>query len=167
MIYYTTYNMTSKQTVKVDSNAVSEDMVNAFKLSMNPNAIPDLGELMGTIEAMLQFMETDHMKELEKVNKAEFETLVYGRYNDIIPMKIISLMVDDNRYENLDGLLDMFDILTDVKNGKKNIHEEAEKFGEKQNAKFVYPQFGGKENFEKMMAKKTKKKKNKMPPTKK
>jgi len=158
--------MSSKQTVNMSDHQVSEDMANSFKLSMDPNAIPDLSELMGTIEAMLQFMETDKMKELEATNKAEFDTLVYGRYNDIVPMKIISLMVDENRYENLDGLLDMFDILNDVKSGKKNIQEEAEKFGEKQNAKYVYPQFGGKENFEKMMAKKTKKK-FKKPPMKK
>ena len=111
--------MSSKQTVNMSDHQVSEDMANSFKLSMDPNAIPDLSELMGTIEAMLQFMETDKMKELEATNKAEFDTLVYGRYNDIVPMKIISLMVDENRYENLDGLLDMFDILNDVKSGKK------------------------------------------------
>lgn len=144
--------MSKSSSFKVDNSAINEQMINQFKLSMDPNAIPDLHSLMEKIENMLSFMETDEMRRLEEENLDEFETLVYGRYNAEVPMKIISLMVDENRYENLEQLLDMFDVLMDVKTGKKNIQEEAEKFSEKQNEKYVYPKFGGKEEFQKVIA---------------
>ena len=79
--------------------------------------------------------------------KEEFESLVYGKYNSVLPMKIISLLIEQDRYDNLNELLDMFETLKDIKSGKKDIHEEAEKFGEKNRSKFVYPKFGGKDKF--------------------
>ena len=62
-------------------------------------------------------------------------------------MKIISLLVEQERYENLTELLDLFETLKDVKSGKKDINIEAEKFGEHNRSKYVYPKFGGKEKF--------------------
>lgn len=85
--------------------------------------------------------------------KEEFETLVYGKYNSVLPMKIISLLVEQERYENLNELLNMFETLKDVKAGKKDIYVEAENFGEKNRSKYVYPQFGSKEKYIDVMSK--------------
>lgn len=85
--------------------------------------------------------------------REEFEALVYGKYNSVIPMKIISLLIEQERYDNLNELLDMFERLKAVKEGKKDIHEEAEKFGEINRSKYVYPKFGGKEKFLEEMSK--------------
>lgn len=79
--------------------------------------------------------------------KEEFENIVYGKYNNVLPMKIISLLIEQERYDNLNELLDMFETLKDIKLGKKDINLEAEKFGEKNRSKYVYPKFGGKDNF--------------------
>jgi hypothetical protein len=147
------------QTIKIDPNEINEDMINSFKMSMDPKAIPDLGLLLEIINEMIQFIETPEMEELEVKDFNEFERLVYTRYNSKVPIKIIGLMVEESRYDNLSQLLDMFEALEDVKKGKRDIFEETEKFNEKQNNKYVYPKFGGKENFEKMLAETGKNKK--------
>lgn len=157
--------MPPKKGEKFETDGITQDMVDKVKLTMTPDAIPDVDRILEIIEDMLNFIETPVMEELEKTDKEEFERLVYGKYNGIeeLPFRIISLVVDENRYENIEQLLDMFEILKEVKAGKKNIFEEAEKFGEAQNEKFVYKNFGGKENFIKMMEeskKNTKKKKS-------
>ena len=92
------------------------------------------------------------IRKAAKKKKEQFEAFVYGKFNNSIPMKIISLMIEQERYENLDELLNMFDTLKAVKSGKKDINKEAEKFGEKNKQKYVYPKFGGKDNFEKVMS---------------
>ncbi len=139
------------ESMKIDGDSINEDMVNSFRLSMTPDAIPDMNYLMTVVEQIIFFIETEEMQKLEKSNKEEFEKMIYGKYNNDVPMKIIALLVDENRYENLEQLLDMFDVLSDIKNGKKDIQSEAEKFSEKQNQKYLYPKFGGKEQFEKLM----------------
>jgi len=146
---------------------ISQDTIDSFKLTMNPNAIPDMGEMLEVVYEMVNFIETPEMQQLEKDNFSEFETRLYGMYNARLPMKIISLMTEANRYDNLDELINMFEVLNEIKEGKKNIQEEFEKFNEGLNKKYLYDPHGGKENFEKTFAtqnvpdKKKKKRKNK------
>jgi hypothetical protein len=150
----------------IDENMLNEDVVNEFRLSMDPNAIPDLGQMLNIINELLAFIETDNMIRMEKENKIEFERAVHGRYNAYLPIKIIKLMLEPDRYDHLSRLLDMFDILNNVKDGKQNIQDAYNNFSEKLNEKYIYPMHGGKANFEKNINaeninKKKKKKKNK------
>lgn len=94
------------------------------------------------------------LRKIAKKKKERFEHNVYGRYNSKLPMKIISLLIEQERDSNLDELLDMFERLKSVKKGKSNIEEEANKFGEKLRSKYVYNHFGGKEGYEKILHKK-------------
>jgi len=137
--------------IKLDNNAVTEDMMNQYRLSMTPDAIPDLDEYLKHINEMLEFIETPHMTKLKKNNEKEYEKLVFGKYNAHLPTKLIRLMLEDDRYDHLAKLLDMFDTLNAVKQGKKDIQDEFKKFSENLNEKYVYPLHGGKENFEKKM----------------
>jgi hypothetical protein len=145
-----------KQGIKLDSNVVNEETINQFRVSMTPNAIPDIDSMLVHIDNLLNFVELPEMKKLETVNKKEFERLVYGRFNAILPINIINLLLEDDRYEHLDMLLNMCDTLKQVKDGKMDIHQEHAKFSEKLSEKYVYPKFGGKENFENEMMKKPK-----------
>lgn len=138
-----------------DVKDISQDTINSFKLSMNPNAIPDMGEMLEIVNEMISFIETPEMQLLEKANFPEFETRLYGMYNAKLPMKVISLMTEADRYDNLDELINMFDVLNDIKEGKKNMQEEFEKFNEGLNKKYLYDPHGGKENFEKTFATQT------------
>ena len=142
------------QSIKVDESMINEDSMNQFNVGLSVNAIPDIDSMVKTIDNMLDFIESPRMKSLEISNKDRFETEVFTKYNDVLPMKIITLIVDKNRYENLEQLLDMLETLSQIKKGKKDLMEETQKFNEKQNETFVYPKFGGKDNFEQMMKKK-------------
>jgi hypothetical protein len=89
------------------------------------------------------------MQELEKRDRNEFEKiLTHKYYNDISSIKIINLMLEPNRYENLETLLDMFEGLKNVKNGNLDIQDAHKNWCEKMNEKYVYSKHGGKENFE-------------------
>ena len=149
----------NKQQFKLDSNVVNEETINSFKLSMTPDAIPDIDNILVHIDELLTFIEIPEMKKLEISNKKEFERLVYGRYNNVLPMGIINLLVEDDRYEQLETLLNMCDTLKQVKSGKKDLHEEHAKFSEKLSEQYVYPKFGGKEKFEQELKKKSEDKK--------
>lgn len=139
--------MSSLKDVGIDEKLLNQESLEQFKMSMDPQAIPDLDDMLLHINNLLTFIESPHMIDLELNNKEEFERLIFTKYNSILPINIIRLMLEENRYDNLNKLLDMFNILTDVKHGKKDIFEEHEKFSEKMNAEYVYPKYGNKENF--------------------
>ena len=142
---------------KVNETMLNENIINEFKLSMDPNAIPDLGQMLDIINDLLAFIETDRMIKLENDNKLEFERTIHGKYNALLPIKIIKLMIEPDRYDHLSRLLDMFDILNNVKDGNSNIQDAYTNFSEKLNEKYIYPMHGGKANFENNMNIKKKK----------
>lgn len=94
------------------------------------------------------------LRKVAKRNKEKFEAEIYSRYNSILPMKIISLMTEQDRDKHLDELMDTFELLNKVKNGKISIDDASKQFGEGRKVKYVYPKFGGKDAFEKLMTKK-------------
>jgi len=115
--------------------------------TMSVGAIPDLNKLMNHIINMLSFV--DMLKESGKSNQ-EIENVVIQKYQNDITILIIKELLENRKYA-LEKLLNMFTILGKVKEGKADLHEEYEKFGERQNEEFIYPKFGGKEQFEKQI----------------
>ncbi len=142
-----------KQSIRVDSSMIDNDS-ESYSVGMSKNAIPDVDVMVKTLDKLIDYIESPRMKKLEETDKKKFESLVYGKYNSVLPMKMIGLLIEDERYENLAKLLDMLETLSQIKKGKKDIAEESKKFSEACNEKYMYPQFGGKENFEKMMSEK-------------
>lgn len=128
-----------------------EQQAESYRMSMSPDAIPDLKKLYAQILNMFEFIESPEMVELERTNRKLFEDRVYMKYNAHVPIKIIGLIVEENRVENMEKLLDMFEMLEEVKSGRSNIHDAHKAFVEKLNEEMVYPQFGGKEGFEAKM----------------
>lgn len=119
--------------------------------SMDPNAIPDLDQMLVKINELLEFIEKPESVNMMKRNKNDFEDMIIKLFGEDIPNKIITLMLEDDRYDNLAKLLDMFDILRKVKNQQADIQEEFHKFNENLNEQYLYPKFGGKEEFENRM----------------
>lgn len=191
----------SKSSHKITQETFQDEM-DKFDVVMTPDAIPDLNIMSERILELLDFIESEDMKQREEIfsneyaaililekniekdkkeldstdvnasnydklltkileskrridklmkladkKKEEFENLIYGKFNSVLPMKIISLMIEPDREDNLTELLDMFEILKEVKEGKRDLNEEAEKFGEKNRSKYVYPKFGGKDKY--------------------
>lgn len=141
------------ETFTLDKNAIDHEQIEEVRVSMTPDAIPDLDKMMKHVDEMLDLIESPEMQRLEKKDKQEFERIVYGQYNSKLPMKIIGLMVEseETREDNLNRLCDLFDVLGKVKRGERDIHEEHKDYCEKLNNIYVYPKFGGKEGFENKM----------------
>ena len=65
-------------------------------------------------------------------------------------------------YQNLEKILDMINLLRSVKTGEKSLENAENEFVEKRAEEYLYPAFGGKDNFYKVAEEnKKKKKKNK------
>lgn len=122
----------------------------AMKVKSDPNAIPDLQKMLVYIYELLEEIETSEMQELEKRDRKQFEFILTHKYRDTIPsIKIMNLILEPERYENLERLLDMFERLENVKAGKVNIDIAQKDYCESLNQQYVYPAHGGKEGFEK------------------
>lgn len=142
----------STKNVKMDK--MTQDEVDRMKLTMNASAIPDLDELLMNINEMIDFMEKPAMQHLVKNNMTEFERIVFQKYNQIMPIRIIRLLIEPKtRYDHLDGLIEMFESLNSAKRGEVDILDVHEKFTEKVNEKYVYAKFGGKDKFIEAMEK--------------
>lgn len=148
------------KSIKLDK--LDDSTINSFRMTMDPNAIPDMDKMYETLYDLINFVESEPMKKLEEENFEEFENILYGRYNSLLPMKVISLMTEGDRYDHIDNLMNMFDSLAEIKQGNRDIQDEFKKFNENLNQKYLYDPFGGKENFEKLVtAEKGKSKKKK------
>jgi len=146
--------MTSKSDVSFSNkeNVPLNDNYDFSGLTMSASAIPDLDQMLEKIYELLEYTETPMMKSLEIQNKDMFERYIINKYHEVLPFKIIRLLMEHERYENLDKLLDMFEILGTVKSGKADVYDEFKKFNEVQNERYLYPKFGGKEKFMEKMS---------------
>lgn len=142
--------------VKLDPNALP-DISDA---PMSASSIPDLDVITGHVVDMLEFMDSSDMVKKRKENQKEFELVVYHKYRELMPTKIIDLLIED-RVGNLERLITMFDTLKDVKAGKKNMEKEYSRFTEDVNQQYVYSKYGGKDKFNKKMMEYAKTHKNK------
>ena len=134
---------------------------NAFSTNtsdnMTPDSIPDLEKLTDDIIDFLKYMDKPEIKILRTTNYGAFQHKVDEKYPDI-PFSIIKMLTDEDesaeqKSENIIRLLNMFRQLNDIKQGKKDITEGFESFREEISEEYIYPQFGGKEEFEKAVAK--------------
>lgn len=142
------------KSVKLTEEMMQQNIEGAMEVQPDPSAIPDLDDLLEKIQNLLKDVEEQITPNLSPEQKENVETKICVKYNTQIPIKIINLMLEEQRYDNLDKLLDMFDRLKDVQKGKADIVQAQQSFGEKLNEQYVYPKFGGKEGFEKKMAEK-------------
>jgi len=151
--------MDSKKLDELESKPLEEQLKQhreEFYVNMTPTAIPtkdEMTNLLYAIQEMIELIEQPWMQELKRKEDPKYKNEVYMRYNQRVPMKIIGLMFDDDRYDNLDKLLDMFAILSDVKAGNKEMNVEFDKFRDKLNDEYLYKPHGGKEEFEKKFKK--------------
>ena len=97
----------------------------------------------------------NEMEPLKK-RRSEIETRITRKYLMEIPKNIIDLMLEKCRFENLERLRGMFNMLKPVQQGLVDIESAQKNFNEKLNNEYVYPKFGGKAEFEKQMANESK-----------
>jgi len=142
----------NKNTIVLDRDETGDVNITAFP------------ELLNDITELLNYMATDEMVKLEKENREEFckhlrETFINFEYKG--NRSVFNILIDDrNRDKNFDQLLSMIATLQLVKVGKRDVKEEHEKFKDSNDNRYVYPLYGGKEEFEKKMKEQNKKKLN-------
>jgi len=128
---------------------------------MDVNAIPDLEKLLDAILEFVRYINTEEMQELEIKDQLAFERHLDSKFENLSlrHYSIFRLLLDkENREENLCKLIDVFKELKKVKMGVLDIHEATKQFHEEKNSEYIYPKFGGKEQFEQAMLKAAKKK---------
>lgn len=145
--------MSQQNEFKINPDTINNETIEQYKLSMTSDAIPNIdNDVLPYINELMEYTELPHMIKLEQSDNKKFMNLVCGRFNSKLSMNMINLLTSSDKYENLDKLLDLLDTMRDIKDGKKDIREEHSRFTEKMNEHFVYPKFGGKDNFEKEMS---------------
>jgi DNA repair exonuclease SbcCD ATPase subunit len=144
-----------------DNESKNQDEVNAIKELKN-----ELEELLDQIEKdktkVKQNLkeikqETKNMKDPKeqlKKRRDEIEGAITRKYitDESIPIKLIGLMLEKERDKHLEDFKKMCDVLKPVKKGQINIDTAKKCFDEGLAGEYVYPKFGGKEQFEKVMA---------------
>ena len=131
------------------------------------NNIPDLTQLTTKILEFIEFHDDPTTQELIKKSKSEYNYILSERF-EIIPIAMVKLLSDiENRASNLEKIMDMISMLEKVKNGTNSIQNAEEVFFEKRAAEYLYPQFGGRDNFYKVAEenKLKQEKEGKKPPT--
>lgn len=155
--------MNQLETEVVNMDEVQTDMQNnpyAHTMhtsdEMSVDAIPDLEKLTEDILDFLKFTEEEDTKRLIKENYGAFQHKIDEKYPDI-PYSIVKLLMDDTetpeeKSKNLVKLLELLSQLSDIKKGNKDMNETFESFREGLSEEYVYPQYGGKEEFERKIA---------------
>lgn len=128
-----------------------------LRMKMTPNAIPDIGKLIERVFELLEFIDTDEMLKMERENGGSFTNLVNTKFEDM-PYSIVRLLMDrENRVENMERLLVLFEKMRQIKEENRDIDEAYEQYTEELREQFLYPQYGGKSGFEQKMLKKQQK----------
>jgi hypothetical protein len=114
-----------------------------------PPTIPDLDNLTDTICEILEFMNLDEMVQLKNSNKLKFEEEIDTRFSDF-SLKYPSLLtlLIENKEENLHKLTYMIGMLQKIQDRNITMDSAVDTLRESLASEYVYPQFGGKENFE-------------------
>jgi hypothetical protein len=120
----------------------------------NPAEIADPDKLIKNVLYALEIMDTSEMIELQKDNYPNFMNHIINKIPDIQTSMIKILSDRENRVYNLEKVIEMIETLRRVKNGQLEMQKAFSDFVEQQNEKYIYPQFGGKDEFEKKYVKK-------------
>lgn len=131
---------------------------------LDANAIPDIEKLLATVIEFLRYINTDEMHKLESTDQLAFERHLDSKFENLSLRyyTIFKLLLDkEHREDNVCKLIEIFSVLKGVKSGSIDIQKANEDFQEELNNEYIYPKFGGKEQFEKKMRKGIKKKNKK------
>lgn len=119
-----------------------------------PEAIPDIEQLLDHVISMLEYMNTDEMKQLEDSDPDAFEKHLDIKFSEFTYRyyAVFKLLLDKvNRKDNVARLIQLFEKLNKIKNNEASMDDAYEEYTEGLNSRYIYPKFGGKQNFEKKM----------------
>jgi hypothetical protein len=120
--------------------------LNYILYNMN-NDIPDLEKLTNDVLKFIDFIDNPENRKMKEENIGNFNFLINENFPNL-PYAMIKLLTDyENRTQNLEKILDMINLLRSVKFGTKTLENAENEFIEKRAEEYLYPAFGGKEEF--------------------
>jgi hypothetical protein len=124
------------------------------------NEIANVNELLPQVITFVEYIQTPEMIALEKDNEVVYERHLEEKFPEFTEkyFSTFKLLLDRKNLEsNLSRLVEMFEVLGKVKEGKIDFRNADMSFKERMNETYVYPKFGGKDKFMKKMASSAKK----------
>lgn len=126
------------------------------------DAIPDLDKLTGYVLEILEFLERQDIKKLSSANMGAVKMMLNNKYADKLPMGIITLLLEEeNREENIDRLIRLFEYLRNAKAGSISLEDAERRLTDDVNERYLYSKYGSKEAFENALSEEASKEKRK------
>ena len=120
-------------------------------------AIPDIDVLTGNVLEILRYLENPETKRLMTINESAIKMYLNNKYADSVPYGIISLLMDEeNRFENVERMVRMFESLNNAKNGKISLENAEKNLADEVTERYIYSKYGSKEAFDRELAKELK-----------
>lgn len=142
-------SIVNEKTMKSDKNGIN---FGDYKMSLS--AIPDLNKLTRDVLDIVIFLEDGEIDKLVVHNESDVKMIINNKYADTVPFGIISLLVDrQNRAENVERLLRMFESMDRAKKGEKPLADVEKELYDDINTRYVYSKYGSKGAFEKELMK--------------
>ncbi len=114
------------------------------------SSIPDLELLTTKIIEFLEFVDKPEIITMKENEPGNFNYIVNEKFS-MLPVSMVKLLSErEQRAQNLEKILDMINILRSVKTGQKTFETAENEFVEKRAEEYLYPAFGGKDNFYKV-----------------
>jgi hypothetical protein len=127
-------------------------------MSQQNITIPDLEKLTNNVLDFIEFINKPETIKLKAESTGNYNYIINEKFADL-PLSMIKLLSDtENRAKNLEKVLDMITMLRSVKNGQKSFGDAENEFMEKRSEEYLYPAFGGRDNFYRIAEENKKKK---------
>ena len=111
------------------------------------NAIPDLTLLTTKLLEFIEFEEKEETQKIKKEDKGNYNYILNEKFHMLPPTMIKLLSEKEKRTENLQKVMDLLQLLKNVKEGKTNFEKAENEFMEKRSEEYLYPMFGGRDKF--------------------
>jgi hypothetical protein len=152
-----------KEIVSIDEAAKDKNGIMMNMNMDNPANIANLETLTMRVVEFLEYINKDEMVKMETDDPSAFKMHIMDKFIDYFDTnsKVFSMLLNkEDREANVIKLINFFELLNDIKNGKKDMNTEWDRFKEEHNEQYIYPKFGGKDAFEKTIAKRAKRQAN-------
>ena len=119
-------------------------------LTSDVEGSPDLKYVVDTLIQIFEYISTDEMLELKKKDKMEYDKVLTMKFNEFSEKQFsLFSVVLAGEYDSMTHLVMMIKTLGMVKTGQITMDTAYAHIREELSNKYIYPQFGGKKQFEK------------------
>ncbi len=119
--------------------------------------LPDLIKLTGQIIDFIEYIEMPSIKQMAKENNMIYKQHLENKFEEFTLdyYSIYRMLVDNEqeRSQNIEKLFKMIDRLKNIEIGQSNVEKEFIQVREELAEEYLYPKFGGKNEFQKALEK--------------